>query len=997
MDLLECYIPIYDVNRSLRFTTGLNDNEWTSYGGPPPADIEQIDLASRFSLTTDEIALLIAAWNNGERPWAGFSPTTALCVGEDPVGWLLPGVPDGAIVPADGHFIVNQNWKTQANLVAPRIAASCFQIVGVLPSIFERHVHGRVIPCHPSTYTEESLENVDFDSEANGRKYLAALANEVIVNMGFLRWFMTCVPEWEKLVPEEVASFIKRLRLRDRECRGYFCDPVLDWPSMDLPWLCANKVPIHYVWTEEAERQQRFIQLNPAYLKHHRRVSRRLDRQPTWDEFMQDHDDWQFVCLTNRYLDEQGAPLTTVASKNVEDRPYYMRAHELWYPHRVENLGIVRRALDRDCDAGVPQYYEQEEGPPPVWINGWTGSTIFQDVRLKDRIDFYGLPPILRGCGEVNCRELKKISCAPTPEEMRLAGERERLEARLPNLIQASERPQARDSQEAHASHRAHERLSEGLKEKTLPASSRSKLPLAQRLSSPVPAPMPVGGPLAARLGPPAGASPSRTPSVAPPAEPLASRMGQRVETAPEDAMDWEADPAGAWTPGGWLASLDPPSDPGDRLRAPLPRQGESPRRAPRSRARSPSRDPGPSSRRRSASPPPRVRTSFPIGAPSSSSSARTGSLLAALRPIEPDGEGIVTVPNPASRSTKVTRFNSSDWKLNLRQLELELAALRGKSSPVECVPDVRKQIESIRWAQPVLRHAYIGVDHPEDEVRLWAWGADEKAHSRITSLLNRVLATARPMRICFPVSMFPREAPPDALKTTHGHNVPQLTLVDEKYDVLAKDYLHGLKMLATKPHAGCFIFLGGAANFVVRRLMWDDVVDRIGQGPCEETTQLQKGKRAYPGDGVTTYYDYASKAERDFILGRAYCPAKGDHNASTRSYFPPHRVWFGEDRDWYGEWTEFDEEMCLSILISIKNGTAEPKTDSDWIKYFSHDRVRVVRHKKLYHLYRNKLSIRSALAWAQYLREIHGLETGACRRVGTLLDTLEPRFLLKE
>ncbi|KAL1659261.1 hypothetical protein GGF50DRAFT_120064 [Schizophyllum commune] len=995
MDPLESYIPIYDVNRALRFSTGVNDNEWTSHGGLPPPGLELIDPVDRFSLTADEIALLIAAWNNGERPWAGFSPTTALCVGEDPVGWLLPGVPDGAIVPAEGHFIVNQHWKAQANLIAPRIATSCFRVVEVLPSVFERHVLGRVIPCHPSTYTEGSLENVDFDSEANGRKYLAALANEIIVNMGFLRWFMTCVPGWDKLVPEEIATFVKGLRLRERGCRGYFCDPVLDWPSIDIPWLCANNVPIHYVWTEEAERQQRFIQLNPAYLKHHRRLARRLDRQPTWEEFMDGHDEWQFVCLYNRYLEGPGDPLVVAASQNVEDRPYFMRAHEFWYPHRVEDLGVVRRAMDRQCDVGVPQYYEQSEGPPPLWIHGWTGATIFQDVRLKDRLDFYGLPSILRDCGEVNCRELKKIACAPTPEEMRLAGERERLEARLPNVVPASEGGTSPDSRASHASHRAQERLAGGLRERTLPIGSRSKLPLAERLKSPDPAPAPVGGPLAARLGPPINQSPPSATRTAPPTEPLALRVGLPVATAPEDAMDWEADDACNWTPGGWSASLDPPSDQDERARASSAHRGESPRRAPRSRALEPMRDSRHATRRRSASPLPRVRTAFPQGAAAPSSS-RTSSLLAALKPIEPGENGITVVPNPSSRATRVTRFNASEWKLNLRQLEYELAALRGKTSPVECVPDVRKLLESIPWSSTVMRHAYVGVDHPEDEVRLWAWGADEKAHSHVRGLLCRLLAAGRPAHICFPVSMFSREAPPDARKPKHGHDIPQLMLIDERYDKLARDYLNGLKMLAAKPHAGAFIFLGGAANFVVRRLMWDDLVDRIGQGPCEETTRMQKGRRAYPGGGMTLYYDYADEPERDFILGRTYCPARGDHNASTRSYFPPHNVWFSEDRDWYGEWTEFDEEKCLSIVVAIKNGTAQPKTDGEWIRYFKHDRIRVMQNKKLYHLHLNKLSLRSALVWAEYLREIHGLETGSYRKLGSLLDTLEPRFLLK-
>ncbi|KAI5887372.1 uncharacterized protein SCHCODRAFT_02705844 [Schizophyllum commune H4-8] len=272
MDVFDPFLPIYDVNNGPRFKTTKDDRDWVSVG-PSSLDLDLVDPSKRFSASHFSIASPYHAWPEGDIWWAGWIPTSRL-EGHDILAWLLPAAPDNAILPTEQRYVVNEEWKGQANAIAPRVSLACSLVVKAVPSVFERYLHGRKVPCLPSEYTEGSLEGEEFDSATDGRAYLATFADEILVNLGFLGWFMTCVPRWDKLLAPEVAAFVNELRLPEREKRGFLLDLPLDWPAMDLKFWYENKVPFHYMWTEEAAAQPRFTQLNPSYIKHHRRLAR---------------------------------------------------------------------------------------------------------------------------------------------------------------------------------------------------------------------------------------------------------------------------------------------------------------------------------------------------------------------------------------------------------------------------------------------------------------------------------------------------------------------------------------------------------------------------------------------------------------------------------------------------------------------------------------------------------------------------------------------------
>ncbi|KAI5895906.1 uncharacterized protein SCHCODRAFT_02729032 [Schizophyllum commune H4-8] len=697
---------------------------------------------------------------------------------------------------------------------------------------------------------------------------------------------------------------------------------------------------------------------------------RSLERPPTWDELIKDHEEWRCICSVDQYLQEPGEHEGELSTRNPEERPYFVRAHECWYPHSVRNIDIVRRLLDR-CHAYFPPFHNLAEANP-VWIEGWTGLTVFLDAGLKDRLEFYGLPRELRECGEVNCRELKKISSAPTPEEMRNKEERELLAARLLDVHATQLDEKDMRSRFTLAPFFAQERLASGCREPTLPLSARIKPPLAARLSSPVP----------------------RT---APPQQPLAKRIGPLVEQAPPaDAMEWEAADGSAWS-GSGVSVADPSRDTEATAANPPAQRGRG-REAARTRghrASSTYAPLGPSARRRSASPP-RAGSSA-RGAPSVSSSS-SAAFAAPARPIEPGKDGLIALPNPADRLVKIARFDSAEWRAGLRQLEYELEAIRVKTSPEACLPEIRRKFESLHWSPTLMRYGYVKVKMHCDQVRLWAWGADKRVHYYNHDVLCRLLATGRPMRFCLPESMLPRIAPPEArgVKNT-DHEVLPLTMTREMtLKKLSKLYKSGLGSLANRAHAGAFAGLGGAASFVVRRFMWDEVADRIGAGPSRETTISHGGKRGQVSDGTTVYYDFGDDCERTFIEGKVLYPADNERNAGVRHYFPPYQIYFAETRETHGEWSEWDEDYCQNIADAIENGTAEPKTEAEWRKILGRDRMRALEHKQMAHVFLNRLTGKEARVWARHLAEIHRLEVGEYRRINTLLDSLEPRFLLK-
>ncbi|KAL1671357.1 hypothetical protein EV122DRAFT_285020 [Schizophyllum commune] len=359
----------------------------------------------------------------------------------------------------------------------------------------------------------------------------------------------------------------------------------------------------------------------------------------------------------------------------------------------------------------------------------------------------------------------------------------------------------------------------------------------------------------------------------------------------------------------------------------------------------------------------------------------------------------ILKEADPSARGRLILARRSREYEEALRVLADELATLRFKTTPQDAVPDLRAKVAEIPWSTEVVHDALIVPRGAQNEVRYYALGADGRTYRSIGGLLCRFMGTGTSFGLALPTSYHPRPGltPAEAEQPVKKHAFGRLEFKD--HQTLYERWREGLDHLTDKPHAGAFPLLGGVPCFVLRHMLWDKVKAMVGKGPCEETRIRSGGTRVYPGGGVTAFYDEPGPEEIDWF----YVRVEVEDNSKTPSKcikyaFPPETALSSLDSPRYGEWTQLEEDLCLEILDSLRQGRAQLKTEKNW-KKFMRQRVWLAARADAQFDFqiRNALSIPSAVRWAKYLNRLHDVREGGVRRVASLLDTLSPKHMYVE
>ncbi|KAJ7290738.1 hypothetical protein C8J57DRAFT_1493446 [Mycena rebaudengoi] len=118
----------------------------------------------------------------------------------------------------------------------------------------------------PAMVVRSGIENI-FSTEAEALRAAALAKRTVLSQLGYIPWYISCRTDWARGLAVAEAVYVTSLRLDERQRRGVLVDVDKSWMEMNIPHWIRQNVAVHYPWTREMDKVDRFLRLSPVFLK----------------------------------------------------------------------------------------------------------------------------------------------------------------------------------------------------------------------------------------------------------------------------------------------------------------------------------------------------------------------------------------------------------------------------------------------------------------------------------------------------------------------------------------------------------------------------------------------------------------------------------------------------------------------------------------------------------------------------------------------------------
>ncbi|KAK7050661.1 hypothetical protein R3P38DRAFT_3174140 [Favolaschia claudopus] len=157
-------------------------------------------------------------------------------------------------------YVVDDEWATQTSRLLSRLQDICEAVVN--NCVWYRSTATGEKGDAPRRFNPQfAFAPHRFEIEA--REVIHELRLATLSCMGFLAWVLSFNAASGLGLPTSEAAFLQSLLLASRPKAGAIFHLPRDSHEINLIHFVANDVPFHYAWTEEAKRDRRFLRLSP--------------------------------------------------------------------------------------------------------------------------------------------------------------------------------------------------------------------------------------------------------------------------------------------------------------------------------------------------------------------------------------------------------------------------------------------------------------------------------------------------------------------------------------------------------------------------------------------------------------------------------------------------------------------------------------------------------------------------------------------------------------
>ncbi|KAK6996415.1 hypothetical protein R3P38DRAFT_3222024 [Favolaschia claudopus] len=164
---------------------------------------------------------------------------------------------------APAGYSIDEDWTSRAVWTGEKLYRICHHVASRSPWYCYYGDPERVgsLPPEPS-FVDLSLPCYSFERAA---EVVDEAKSHIISCLGFLIWFDSIADLFTYGLDEEDTEYIRSLRLEDRRKIGVIYHMPRDAHESNFLHLIAHNVPIHFAWTSDMSRSDRFFRLSPEF------------------------------------------------------------------------------------------------------------------------------------------------------------------------------------------------------------------------------------------------------------------------------------------------------------------------------------------------------------------------------------------------------------------------------------------------------------------------------------------------------------------------------------------------------------------------------------------------------------------------------------------------------------------------------------------------------------------------------------------------------------
>ncbi|KAJ7906577.1 hypothetical protein B0H13DRAFT_2333313 [Mycena leptocephala] len=145
-------------------------------------------------------------------------------------------------------------------------------------------------------------------------------------------------------------------------------------------------------------------------------------------------------------------------------------------------------------------------------------------------------------------------------------------------------------------------------------------------------------------------------------------------------------------------------------------------------------------------------------------------------------------------------------------------------------------------------------------------------------------------------------------------------------------EFRSNLGKLGDSPQARALIFRGGAASWVMRAFVGMGLVRRAMKGPSVQVSVHHCGANdSTDDDSIGVFWDDVSEGDYEAVFGYM----QGATPDLDRYLFPTDEMFEEYSDHYYGEWNPFCDKTYHQIKADLDSGRGQARTRSEWKKYF--------------------------------------------------------------
>lgn len=225
---------------------------------------------------------------------------------------------------------------------AEEFKGDLWQLYHYIEEITDNNTFGGDEQPRPQAFHYNALSD-SYESEEAVQRMVARARRSALEYLGFVNWWIACIPGKANWLSEESRGEIAELGLGKMAKRGIIIKPYEDWRGINLPALVGHDVPVFYQWDFAEYTDKRFGRLDPAFLRAYRSAVRNAKNPVTIAAMPRSIPNIEDLAEFNEFLDEiDGPPLpiNSTAFKYMKES-WFVVDHEGWHRRSISQLAAA--------------------------------------------------------------------------------------------------------------------------------------------------------------------------------------------------------------------------------------------------------------------------------------------------------------------------------------------------------------------------------------------------------------------------------------------------------------------------------------------------------------------------------------------------------------------------------------------------------------------------------------------------------------------------------